>query len=58
MNGRKKEGDVIVGNEGRKPVQLTPSTHTRLMRIASKLKVRNANMAVMALLDRYEGKGA
>lgn len=50
------EGDVIVGGEDRHPVQLTSKTHKRLMGVASELKVRNANMAVMVLLDHYEGK--
>ena len=57
MNMRKIEGDVIVGNEDRHPVQLTSQTHKRLMKIASDLGVRNANMAVMVLIDTYEGDG-
>lgn len=50
------EGDVIVGGEDRHPVQLNSKTHKRLMGVASELNVRNANMAVMFLLDHYEGK--
>jgi hypothetical protein len=57
MNGRKMEGDMIVGGADRHPVQLTPQTHKRLMKIASELGVRNANMAVMVLIDTYEGNG-